>query len=67
MLLQLIPVRALCSKLADLAEEDFAEEWNTAPTITVALPELWERLNRSSSQDELDELLLEMRTFFLDA
>ena len=63
-ILQLIPVRELCRKLALLAEGPFVREWSIQPTIRVSLPGLWERLNRSSSRDELDELLHEMRDFF---
>ena len=63
-MLRLIPVRDLCREIADLLDAPYTASAETAHTLELPLPELWERLQKDTPSDDLDRLLLEVKSFF---
>ena len=63
--LKLIPVRVLCRQIAGMLEEPFVSRREIRHTVELPLAELFQRLQRSLPEDDLDELLLEIKQRYL--
>ena len=66
-MLELLPVRDLCAGILSCLEQPPQKMFLIPHTITLPLPELWERLGRRQIKDMLDDLLFEVREYFENA